>query len=81
MDDIATPILATVREDQESQIPRALVTAISGNSVQIRLLDSATPNPNYWPRAAASTWPLVIGDEVIVLRSGGGYVVLDKLVR
>lgn len=80
MADIAGPILEAVARDQELQIVRGTVTGTSGNSVFVKRNGTESADAAPWPKCAGGA-ALIIGDEVLLVRTGGGYVVVDKIIR
>lgn len=78
--DLIGPIMTLVLRDQETQITRGTVVSLSGNRVFVKRFDCAGNDPTAWPKLAITS-ALVPGDEILMVRCGGGYIVLDKVIR
>jgi hypothetical protein len=79
-----TGLRALVRETVESILGefvfRAIVTGTSGNRVLVRRATQTAADAQAYPRLAAYSSPTV-ADEVLVIRLGGGFLVVGKIVR
>lgn len=80
-DNITAKLLAHERQLRAEMITRGFVTGLSGNSVFVKRIDSDIADGTAWPRCEASFWPLVVGDEVLLLRLGSGWIVADRVIR
>lgn len=77
--DLVPLIRDVVRAEARGAFVRATVTGTNGNLVLVRRQGETDPDPAGYPRLASYT-PSA-GDEVLLTRIGGGYIVLGKVLR
>ncbi len=77
---LAQKVDALIRRNGRETMFRATVTGTSGNLVTVRRTGQLIPDVQSYAKLASYSSP-VADDEVIVLRIGGGYIVLGKVTR
>ena len=71
-------VAAHVRADQNAQVFRAAVTALVGDQVTVSRFNETSTDT--YPKLASYVAPQV-GDEVLVVRLGRGFIVMGRVLR
>lgn len=79
MTDLVQLIRDAVQAESRQAFVRGTVTGTSGNRVLVQRQGAAAADPVGYPRLAG--YAPSAGDEVLLVRAGGGYIVLGRLVR
>ena len=69
-------LMSLVREDNDDQLFRAVITSVSGNLVGFKRL-SSPKDQQLW--ATLQSYTPVVDDEVVVARLGDGFVVMGEI--
>lgn len=72
-------VVKNVRQENEEQITRGIVTGNVGNQVTLKRLGATDADPTSWPKMSGVT--VTAGDEVLIVKSGGGFIVIGKVLR
>lgn len=72
-------VVKNVRQENEEQITRAVVVANVGNQVELKRMGASDKDPTSWPKLSGVT--VVVGDEVLIVKTGGGFIVIGKVLR
>jgi hypothetical protein len=77
--DLIQLIREAVHAESRQAFVRGTVTGTNGNRVLVQRQGAAAADPVGYPRLAG--YSPAPGDEVLLVRAGGGYVVLGRVVR